>query len=85
MPARVAHRNLQSDQAKVAFWCSALAMHEPRDRWKAALGHMRRLRRVADEMVNESWVEIRALASVLQRKKTLGQHEIAALLMSSTP
>ena len=73
-------KKLETDEyraVRLAF-CFVAGLKPPR--WKAALAVIREYRAKSEALLIENWYTVQALAGELERRRTLNQSEIAAIL-----
>jgi ATP-dependent Zn protease len=74
---------IENDYSSAARLASLFAPFDICPRWKAILAVVRTIRQRAEQIVEENWVEVLAVAGALEKHKRLDRSQIEALAVST--
>jgi hypothetical protein len=75
---------VETDYSNAARLAALFAPLDVCPRWKAILRVVRTIRQRAEEIIEENWVEVLAIAGALEKHKRLDRSQIEALAVSTS-
>jgi ATP-dependent Zn protease len=81
--SQVIEEKVETDYSKAVRLASLFAPLDVCPRWKAILHAVRTIRQRAEEIIEENWVEVLAIAGALEKHKRLDRPQIEALAVNT--